>query len=282
MQTIKRYVEVLSIDICIGVLGSGALASTMLRAQMKPVWWFLLPASVWAVYTADHLFDAWKVGANAVNPRHKFHHEHFNVLATLTVLTSVVCGIAALLYLTEMVLIGGIMVGALAVLHVCLAFWGKVRFGKELSVAAIYACGVWFAPFLGRGVAISTTEIIAFGAFFLAAVLNLFMNSVIEFRLDVKEDLVFGAQVLSRKSIRRIVIVLAFAAALFLGGYLAYLEFTSHSVDIRNIASFAVLALLCLVPGVILVFDTYFSQDHRYRIPAEWVFATGLGLLFLN
>ena len=124
-STVFSYAEILSIDICIGVVGSGALAASLLHAEMRLVWWFLLPAAVWVIYTADHLLDARKIGQDIVNARHKFHRKHFTVLTTVTVLMALGCLVAALIFLSDIVLKGGLLLCILAAFHLAMAFWGE-------------------------------------------------------------------------------------------------------------------------------------------------------------
>lgn len=279
MKPVLYYAQVLSLDICIGVLGSGAFAKTLLKASMKPVWWFLLPASVWVIYTADHLMDARKVGARSVNVRHKFHFDHFKILAVLAVVVALTCVVVAFLYSRELVFAGGFVMGGLAFLHIVIAYWGKVRFGKEISVAVVYACGVWFAPFLNRGVAIEPVHIAAFVFFILAAVLNLFMNSVIEFALDRHEGLVFGLGLSTQRTIRKMVIVVSSVAAVSLLCFATY-SFGTGGYPTVTFSSLYLL-LLCAVPGFILRFENFFAVNQRYRLPAELVFALGAALLLV-
>lgn len=277
MKSPVYYMQVLSLDICIGVIGSGAFAKTFLRASMKPVWWFLLPASVWVIYTADHLMDARKVGERSVNVRHKFHFDHFKVLASLAAITALACCVLAFLCLREMVFVGGSVMAGLAVMHIFLAYWGKVRFGKEISVAVIYACGVWFAPFLNRGVEISPLYVAAFTIFILGAVLNLFMNSVIEFHIDREEGQVFGMALATRKAIRRAVIGASFAAVTGMAVFVGY--GFARGIHPIVLAGYGYLLAVCAVPGVILFYENFFAANQRYRMPAELVFATGAALL---
>jgi hypothetical protein len=271
------YAQVLSIDICIGVMGSGAFAKTMLKATMKPVWWFLLPASVWVVYTADHLMDASKIGNRSVNLRHKFHYNHFVPLVVAALITAITCIVLAFMYLREIVVVGGIVMGGLAVMHIVIAYWGKVRFGKEISVAIIYACGVWFAPYLNRGTAVTHVHISAITVFVLGAILNLFMNSVLEYAVDRREDQVFGLAFFPRRTMRTVVITISFLCALVAAGY-AIIGAIAR-IDEIMIAGSLYLTLVCLVPGLILYFERFFAVNQRYRIPAELVFSAGLALL---
>ncbi|GAB4430000.1 MAG: hypothetical protein OHK0011_12600 [Turneriella sp.] len=270
---IRFCIEVLSLDVCAGVLGSAALAKTILQAQMKPCWWLLLPASVWVIYTVDHLFDAHKTGSAAVNPRHKFHSDHFLPLALSAIAMGLGCVGGAFWCLREIVFLGGAFMGTLALTHLALAYWGRIRIGKELSVAVIYTSGIWFAPFLNRRVEVSLEIALAFLIFFLAAVLNLFMNSVIEYSLDDKEQQVYILKTISPKIIRRFVVITAVMSTL------AGILIASAVLPIAHRWEFTYLMFLCAVPGCILLFERFFRANARYRLPAELSFLAGIALL---
>ncbi|TGK44652.1 LA_0991 family prenyltransferase-like protein [Leptospira andrefontaineae] len=272
------YVHVLSLDICLGVLGSGALATIVTGAKMKTVWWFLLPLSVWVIYTLDHLLDGKKVGENSINPRHKFHYDHSKILTILCTIAAIISAVLAFLLLREIVLLGGVLLAALAVLHLGIARWGKIRFGKEFSVALIYTLGVWFGPLLIVGFRSWTSPILLF-LFFLGTVLNLVMNSLMEAELDAKEGQVYLLGVLSPKLAKEWVLrlsLLGFLAALVLaGGIRKWAPGTSVSASL-------VIALICAVPGGILRYADKFQDSQKYRILGEGVFILGLIPWFLN
>ncbi|MBN8222461.1 MAG: prenyltransferase [Spirochaetes bacterium] len=273
------YAEILSLDICIGVVGSGALAASLLHADMRLAWWFLLPAAVWVIYTADHLLDARKVRDDFANARHEFHRRHFRVLATLAILTALACFVAAIFFLSDIVVKGGLLLCLMAAFHLGMAFWGKIRFGKEISVAVIYSLGVWFAPYLRRGCSVTGIHMLAFGFFVLAALLNLLMNSIMEYEMDEKEKLRFATGVLSLNRMRIIVVVVSWLASLAILVILKY-GIKLH-VELTVISGFVFLFILCAVPGIIISEEKFYKKNKRYRVQAEWVFSLGMLLLFL-
>lgn len=278
-SAVFSYAEILSIDICIGVIGSGALAASLLHAKMRLVWWFILPAAVWVIYTADHLLDAKKIGKEIVNARHKFHREHFTVLAILAAIVALGCLIAAPLYLSDLVLQGGLFLCLLAALHLALAFWGKIRIGKEISVAVVYSLGVWFGPYLRRECSVSWLHITGFGLFILAALLNLFMNSIMEYEMDKRENLRFATGIFSLNRIRVFVMVSSWFSSLAILIILKYV--IKHRLEMSVLAGFCFLFVLCAVPGFIISDEAFYKKDRRYRVLAEWIFALGILLLFI-
>lgn len=277
----QYYAEMLSLDVCIGAMGSGAVAQAIYRSRMKAAWWWILPLSVWVIYTADHLFDAWKLRGNAVNARHKFHHDHFTLLACLAAIAALVSFLGALYYLRDLVVLGGLLVGAFALLHIVLAFWGRVRIGKELSVAVIYTFGVWYAPVANRSTELNVFSVAAVVVFAVAALQNLFMNSIIEYDLDHAEGQTFAAAVLPHHALRHFILGISALAAFAIP--VLWLLPSVHSgltVSLRAAASF--ILFLAVVPGAILLLQKFAFFRANYRVFAEWVFALGLGLLFLS
>ena len=108
LPAVFSYAEMLGIDKCFGVVGSGAFAAAMLKAKMRLFWWIVLPAITWVVHTADGLWDARKCGSEIPGRRHKFYREHFRLLATLAALIAAVCSIA-FLCMPDTALTGGFL-----------------------------------------------------------------------------------------------------------------------------------------------------------------------------
>lgn len=276
----QYYAEMLSLDVCIGAIGSGAVAQTIFRARMKQAWWWILPLSVWVIYTADHLFDAWKLRGNAVNARHKFHHDHFSLLASLAAIAALASFFGALYYLRDLVVLGGMLVGTFALLHIVLAFWGRVRVGKEVSVAVIYTFGVWYAPMANRTAELNVFTVAAVVAFTVAALQNLFMNAIIEYDLDHAEGQTFATAVLPHHALRNIIYTLSAMAGCVIPALWLFTPANPVlTLSLRAAASF--ILFLVVVPGAILWLQKFAFFRANYRVFAEWVFTLGLGMLLL-
>lgn len=275
----RFYLEVLSIDICVGVLGTGALTQTMFSAEMKPIWWVLLPVCVWVVYTLDHLIDALKGGGNSANPRHQFHYEHIRLMTVLAILVGMSAFVMAIIFLREVLILSGLILGILTLVHLFLAYWGKIRFGKELSVGLIYVSGVAFAPILNRRVTMGWFEMLFLLGLLLAAYLNLFMNSIIEYSIDRRDGQNFIVSRVSRLWLRRKVTLVSNLAALFF--MCVCIVSIIFSRPIGQTVAWAILAIYCVVPGLLLKYETKLTSKSAYRLYGEWVFSIGLLTLLL-
>ncbi|MEW7976754.1 MAG: hypothetical protein AB2814_04725 [Candidatus Sedimenticola endophacoides] len=159
-----RLLSILSLDVVAGVAACSALVSLLCGVSMGPWFYLVLALSVWVVYTADHLLDAWRLGRRAHTQRHRFHHRHFSTLVFLILILTLALAdiVLVVTYLHTRILLGG-----LALLGVTLVYFsalGRLRarrsllLQKELMVAGVYAAGVWVGPAALRGRPLSLEE----------------------------------------------------------------------------------------------------------------------------
>ena len=57
-----RFMNILSLDVVAGALLSSAFAAALLEVRPAVPYWMVLGMSVWIIYTADHLVDAYRLG----------------------------------------------------------------------------------------------------------------------------------------------------------------------------------------------------------------------------
>ena len=74
---VYRLAQFLSLDVVLGALFTGMMAAKLLNCPLPLAWWIGFPLSVWIFYTADHLMDAYRLGAQAHTDRHLFHYTYF-------------------------------------------------------------------------------------------------------------------------------------------------------------------------------------------------------------
>ncbi len=143
-------IRLLSLDVALAALGGGVMAVRVLHAAPRPAFYALLPASVWAVYTLDHLIDARRMGDTAATPRHRFHGRRAMELWATLVPVSLACGIAGLLELSWLGVEFGLAMAALVLLHEGLVKLAGGRASpllvKELGVGVIFTAGTWGLP----------------------------------------------------------------------------------------------------------------------------------------
>jgi hypothetical protein len=146
--TDMRIVRQLSLDIVAAGVAGGAFAMHVTGARMPPGWWLVLPASIWVIYTLDHLVDGLGAGPDAANPRHRFHATFGGALTIAMFAVGSAALAGALSWLPVEVWFAGAVVAAMAVAHVLAATRRSFPawLPKEASVAIVYVAGLWCGP----------------------------------------------------------------------------------------------------------------------------------------
>lgn len=255
----------LSLDVVLGGLAGGALALYVTGARIPAAWWPVLAAAIWVVYTTDHLLDARRVGAQGAGGRLRLHARHPRRLLVGDLSVAGLCVLGARLYLPHTVFLGGVVLSVVGALHLAASQLGARRWlPKEITVACIYAAGIWLAP--GLLAPSRTTWIWLVAALhFLAVLLNMAMYAIFEERLDAAEDGASISRTLSDSALRRGVAALT-ALGLAAGGIGLW----------RGPSTFAgawcVLMVLIAAPCVFLTAPSLVVPHQRYRTCGEILF----------
>jgi len=249
-------IQSLSLDVALGVLCSGAYAASATGAQPPWVWWALLPATTWAIYSVDHLRDGRLLGSGTRDFRHLFCFQHRWKVSAVTLVISIACALTALLFLeVRLWLVGGLL-AILAWVHLRFPVRGRLL-PKELTAAAIYTAGIWFVPIMGAA-ELDPWIWALVGLHFLAALANLVVFSLFALPVDHCDGQAsivrsYGARRV-RHALGWVTVVGAIAAlALMNLGPARYLD---HAV---------VVLLLVIIPGLMDVFRSKLVIHGRFR-----------------
>ncbi|MBL0014914.1 MAG: hypothetical protein KA239_03890 [Bacteroidia bacterium] len=255
--------RLLSIDVAIGALGGGCMVAAYLQEPMRWAWYVLLPLAVWTIYTLDHLLDARRLGERASTDRHRFHVQHFTVLAILAGLSGIACLVLAVIFLRIQGIYFGLIMGGVVLVHLLLVKLVGERTSplliKEFGVAFVYAMGIWGLPLINSGEWKTMIGILPFVQFLLLALINLLEFSLFEIETDARDGQTSFVRALGKvKSIRLIRVLLAIVAAI--GVVLLILEDSMQVVSIELI-----LGLMAAMLALLLYRKAWFSQFERYR-----------------
>ena len=141
-----RKAQHLSLDIVFGAVILLRFFSQEL--SVSPSWaaYFLLAASIWLIYTVDHLRDARKA-VQSSRARYQFHLRHEKILKRIILLITVISSILAV-YVNQAILFGGIVLVALSGVYLLIhQFLSSIGL-KELYVAMVYTIGILLVPFI--------------------------------------------------------------------------------------------------------------------------------------
>jgi len=145
-----KKLHILSFDVLIGAIASGAFAVEVLKVRPGFAWWIVLPVSVWIVYSLDHIIDAVRRKAIDLSIRQLFFKKHSKWLWIILLLLAIVNGFLVLYSLETAIVKFGLVIGFVtSVYFLLLILFGEKKsmfLQKELYVAAIYTAGIWVGP----------------------------------------------------------------------------------------------------------------------------------------
>ncbi len=275
MFSIYKKIQVLSLD----VVGGACLMSFMLAQLLETtLFWshyVTLGASVWLIYTIDHLMDAQVIKMPAITMRHRFHQEYYRPLLGIWVVVFMMTSIITFLYLPVATIKMGLLGTSLVVVHLVMLrlFKNKlfVLFKKELRIALGYTFGVAIGP-ISMSENYSGFVWLVLTFIFGLALLNLIQFSLFDRNVDVKQNQKSIATELSALRLSRLIIILNSALTIF-WSILLVLGSIPFSI-------IAVLGISLLVLTLISLFQPFFEKHDRYRVLGDMVFCFPVFLLF--
>lgn len=255
-----RFLNLLSIDIAIGAIACGMYFAWVLQVHVRPYAVASLGITVWIIYTADHLLDAWKVKGRASTERHRFHQDHFRVLTAL-VITAGVIDFILIFFIKRPVLYAGLYMIALVIVY--LLFHNKLTFLKEVFVAVVYCVGVLLPSLTVTEVELEMKHYLLIISFFLIALINLLLFSLFD-RYDDEQDKRQSFVTLFGELHSRTVI-----AALSIINLVLLLYLFSQWKEMLVVIIPLVMSLFLII---IMIFKNWFAINSRYRLLGDAVF----------
>ncbi len=254
--------NMLSIDIAIGAVVGCAFFGHIFAVTVLPHTLIALGLSVWVIYTADHLMDAYKLtsrGVHASTARHRFHQQHFTGLLLMVIAASCIIGLS-MLYTSPGVWSAGML---LAIPVACyLILQHKLKLLKEFSGALLYTCGIVVAPLTLLHRQLEFSEIALITLYGLTVLANLLLFSLGDYQSDTYDHNPSIATSIGVRKTRTLFFILAvinFAACL------AFLSLRDLFAPVLIILSMnCILAIIC-------VSSKELSGD-RYRLIADSIF----------
>lgn len=260
-------INILSIDVAVGAVVSALFFAKIFDVVILPSGMISLGFTVWVIYTADHLIDAYVIKQEAATERHRFHQRHFKVLFVLLIIAAAIDG-SQLLFIRKTVFFEGL--GLMFLIAIYFLLQRYLKFLKELIGALLYAGGVLLIPFSVKNPALSTTQSLLIGQFVITALINLLLFSWFDKRQDEKDKLSSFATTMGWDATKN------FLRALFiLQAVLVFVQFTSS--DFKPTGVMVLMNALLLV---IFLNRKYFEPEDRYRLLGDAIFFVPLIYVF--
>ncbi len=256
-----RYVNILSIDTAVGAVVSSLFVARLIGASVWIYGKVALGLTVWVIYTADHLMDAWKVKARASSERHRFHQRHFNVLALALVIGAVI-DLIVVLFMRNSLLYYGLILSVIVLLYLVISRYLKML--KEIFIAFIYTAGVMLPSLAAEDNWLNQWHLLLMFNFFLVAFANLLIFSWFDLQNDLTDGHVSFVTIYGRKKTKAIIHSL----------YIFMIVTSLLLIVFQRCPIIPVLIIFCMMTILVLIlrFDEYFKVEDRFRYAGDAVF----------
>ncbi len=268
-QSWIRIFNLISLDVAIGSVASAIMFAHLLEVTVLPYAYAALGLTVWIIYTADHLLDAWSISGKAISTRHAFHQRHFALLLFLMLTAS--CAVLLLITMIRRpVLESGLWLSAVVVLY--LIIQRKLTPLKEFAVGIIYSAGV-LLPSLSQTSAAPGPELIWIVAIFTCTT---FLNLILFSWFGMNED--------EMQQQHSIALSLGFGRTRTLLLVFFVVQFSmivGAMISGTDRISVGILLSMNAVLFLIFAFPEWFNVGERYRLAGDAVFLIPLISAFL-
>lgn len=139
----------LSLDVVLGAMAGMLFFAKVLSVDLAWQEYALLGMAVWCIYTADHLMDASKLGADHAEDRHHFHLVYQKPLFAILVIVGCIGLVWAVQFFgfaQELFFGAGLGLVILGIMLVVRKLGTKQVRLKELSSAIFYVVGIAWLP----------------------------------------------------------------------------------------------------------------------------------------
>jgi 4-hydroxybenzoate polyprenyltransferase len=257
---VYRYVNLLSLDIVVGAVVSALFFARVLDVAIRPVGLLALGLTVWVIYTADHLRDAYTIGKSASTLRHRFHQEHFRTLL-IAAIAGVLVNVVIVFFIRKQVFVWGTVL-AIGV-GIYLIVQRYLKFLKEICIAGLYTCGVLLPSITVTGDRLTTGHYLLIVQFMMVAWLNLLIFSWFD-REDDKQDRQPSFVTMLGEPVTRASIWCLIGSIFLVAGFSFYRAEMKPAV--------LIVATMGLVLALIFAFRKHFAQQDYYRLLGDAVF----------
>lgn len=279
MKKMFSYARLLSLDVVLGALASAFMVSSWLEVHMPVFFWIVLPISVWVIYTADHLLDAYRLKTNAHTPRHLFHFTYFTPIFIAFLVFGLIC-VGLVPFFSLKIFYFGLGMGTFTIIHLLLVKWVGDRnswfYLKELGVGLIYTGGVWGVPILLDTEPLRKVDVLFTVQFFLLAMINLLTFSMYEMKTDKLDGHTSFVLGIGKNNTKKVIGLLA---AIILGS--SAWTFSSGLLHI-GIGVQVIFLLMLAVLLWVAKDEARFGKQEAYRAWADAVFLFPVLIVFFR
>lgn len=230
----------LNIEVALGVVALSIIAQRTLNVHLPSSWYFVVPATTWAIYVLDRVLDA-RTADDDLSGRHLFARRNQRPLLIFSGITLSASAIVALVMFPLSYWIAAIILGALTVSHRLLQRTTRplISIIKDVNVAVVYTLSAWAVPvIIDNGTRLSAQHVAIVIAMTLLVLCDVLWLSIIDQDRDARRGDASMAVVLGLRTSRRVITAMA-ATSLFVCAFI--------SMQHVDLASMAVLSLIGVI-----------------------------------
>lgn len=269
-HSLLEFLQILSIDVVLGTLAIGYMATKLLNVTVAPYWWLILPLAVWFVYSMDHIIDSAKNKGEAVIYRHRYYYLNRKPIILMIVLTGLITIVLSLLYLDTQIVILGLFLSVFIACYFALIYFLKRKrsffLQKELIIAFVYTSGIFMAPLFWYGLLPPFSVMVVIFNIFILAWFEGIMISWFDYNDDIKDGHTSFTVIMGKKNTRRFLILGHMIVEMII---IVVLIMIPVSIVFYTLVITFIMNLLL---GIIIIFPESFTRNNYYRLIGESVF----------
>lgn len=270
MYRLYRCFNSLSLDVAAGAVVSSAFFAHVAGQTLSLSILICLGLSVWLIYTADHLVDAYRLKTEAVTARHRLHQQYFRVIG-IAFLALFLANLWIVFSLPRSIILHGASLGVVVVIYFLVQ--ARLLFLKEVFGAALYTVGVILPVAASPAFVSSKPFWILTALFFFIALLNLMLFSWFDAERDRIHKHPSFVTTLGKSTARKVMLVF------FVTGTLAVIMgWWMGSVTAMQASIYGAMILTL---WLLLVAKNHFESSDNHRLLGDIVFFYPLWMIVL-
>jgi 1,4-dihydroxy-2-naphthoate octaprenyltransferase len=260
-----QFVNVLSLDVVAGAIVSALFFAKVFSVQILSWGVWALGLTVWIIYTTDHLVDARRVHTPASSKRHRFHQNHFAMLAGVLLLAMLIDGIV-ISFVRKPVLQSGLLLAGAVIIY--LLVQRNLKVAKEFCGALLYSVGVLLPAWSLSPTTMTLSQGLFAAEFCVTVLCNLLLFSLFDHHQDLRDHHHSFATVMGNRHTRFLLSTL-----FVLNGVLMLLQFFWLPSARGAMLAIVLMNLMLLI---IFIFRERFKPHDRYRLVGDAIFLVPL------
>ena len=271
--------QILSIDVVIGTIAVGFMATKLLNITPNPYWWLILPLTVWVIYTLDHIIDSYKNKTKAVIARHRFHYIYQKSIIISITIASALSISLSLIFLDNQIIYYGLLLSLFIAIYLIIVFLVKkkktILLQKELIIAFVYTSGIFLAPLVWYQKMPPYPILLVIFNIFILVWLEGIIISWFDYDDDIKDGHTSFTIVVGKKNTRRFIIVMQVLLAI-----LTKISMLTVTTKIE-FAALIITIIMDIILLIVVFNPNKFYKNEYYRITGEAIFLLPLLIILV-